>query len=114
MSAKKIKMWTQAYRPFILGGNVHAPLACKVLASGPYDLGKGYTGYLALSPQGKSYIVESTTGGIVGNTIEEVRADIKDAHVGVMRKQIAEALEQAKKAHVIPENEFWAYMEKNS
>jgi hypothetical protein len=104
---KKIKIWTKDYRPFILGGNVHQPMATEAEASGPFALGKGYEGYVVLSPLGESFVAESKTGALVGPTLNEVRADIKKAKKSVMKKQIIEAQESVKAARIVDPAEFW-------
>ena len=104
---KKIKVWTRSYRPFILGGDVNAPVASMVEAQGPFPLGKGYKGYLIVAPNGKTWVAESTTGALVGPTLDEVRADIKAAKPSVMKAQIEDAKIQVEKAYLVPAKEFW-------
>lgn len=110
----RIKIWTAAYMPFILGGDVYQPLFCEVEAQGPIDLGRGYKGYLVLAPDGSTVVAESTSGGLVGPTIQEVRADIKSGSIAVMRKQVEEAVEKGKTARPIAPEEFWTLMGKGA
>jgi hypothetical protein len=86
------QIWTYGHRPFVMGGSVNYLLACNVECSGPHKLGKGYEGYVATAPNGKTFVAESLTGAIVGDTLESVRADIKAAKPAVMRKQVDDAL----------------------
>jgi hypothetical protein len=74
-----MKIWTRAYRPFLMGGNVNAPIICDVPVSGPFDIGGGQQGYLAVSPKGHTFVAESVTGAIVGSTIKDVKTDIATA-----------------------------------
>lgn len=104
---EKVKVFTRDYRPFILGGDVHQPMAAEIAASGPYALGKGFSGYLIKSPKGKTFIAEATTGALVGPTLEEVRADIKAGKKSVMTKQVEQARELAARARTVSANEFW-------
>lgn len=105
-----MKIWTVAYRPFVMGGNVYATIYCEVEVTGPHDLGKGYQGYMATSPSGETFVVESTTGAIVGPTLEEVRADVAAADKTVMDEQIANAAEQFKEAERVSPDYFWRFL----
>lgn len=103
-----MKVWTQAYRPFILGGNVHAPICCDIEpASACIDLGKGYQGMSIVSPGGKIFVVEVITGGIVGSSVSEVQADVSTADEAVMKQQIEDGLRQAENADWVTPQEFW-------
>ena len=111
MIETKIKVWTKDYRPFIMGGDCHQPMACEVKATGPFPLGKGYKGYLIFSPRGKTFVVESKTGALVGSTIDEVKNDIKNAKPEFIKNQIKEAVIQSKKARKVEESYFWEKLE---
>ena len=78
---------------------------------GPFDLGKGYQGCLMMSPlTGQTYVAESETGAIVGNTIAQVCHDIEEGDDKVMERQMADAREAIENAeHVSPEV-FWRRM----
>ena len=91
-----------------MGGAVNYVLACDVKCTGPHNLGKGYAGYLATSPNGKTFVAESLTGAIVGETLENVRADIAAAKPSVMRKQVLDAAKEAKTAEVKDAAFFWS------
>lgn len=92
------RLWTYGHRPFMMGGSVNYVLACDVECTGPHKLGKGYEGYLATAPNGKTFVGEATTGAIVGDTLENVRADIESAKPAVMRKQVKNAADEVKRA----------------
>jgi hypothetical protein len=81
-----------------MGGSVNYVLACDLECTGPHKLGKGYEGYLATAPNGKTFVGEATTGAIVGDTLESVRADIKAAKPAVMREQVKNAADEMKRA----------------
>ena len=87
----QIEIWKRGYSPFTLGGDVHRPIKMKVEASAPVDLGEGYQGYIIDTPKGKTLVAESTSGAVVGDTLEMVRADIAAGDPEVMRKQIEDA-----------------------
>ncbi len=107
-------IWTIGHRPFVFGGSVHYPMGCKVQCTGPHQLGKGFSGYLATAPNGKTFVAEATTGAIVGGTLEQVRADIDVAKVSVMKKQVAEAAERVSKVEITDFDSFWSAMKCNA
>jgi hypothetical protein len=101
-------VWKQSYRPFLLGGNLRAPMSATLPVMGPFDLGGGYQGFLALHPENNStYVVESITGGIVGSSLEAVRNDIATAKTEVMEKQIEDAKKQVAEAYTVSAVDFW-------
>lgn len=103
----KLTIWTKAYRPFIMGGNVKAPIATEVEVGEPFDIGSDFRAYLVTSPKGSTYVVEATTGAFVGSDIEQVKKDVAAGDPEVMRQQIVEAQKQFEGAtHLTPE-EFW-------
>lgn len=110
----KIKIFTRAYRPFLMGGDVHAPVACEAeVADVEYDFGQGFRGYLVHAPNGQTAVVEKRSGAIVGWSLDEVRRDIKEAKsIDMMGEQVIAAVEQSKQADKISEKEFWALMGK--
>jgi hypothetical protein len=90
-----------------MGGDVRRPISCDVPVSGPFDLGKGYQGYLGVAPNGRTFVVESETGAIVGNTLENVIDDISQGDPDVMRRQIEKARETVKRAQEMSQDDFW-------
>lgn len=102
-----MRIWTTNYRPFIMGGDVNAPVMADVPVSGPFDVGKGFTAYLAVSPSGRTFVAESITGAIVGSTIKQVCADIIEGEKSVMDKQIKDAEKLVKRAYITEPDELW-------
>lgn len=103
-----MKVWTTHHRPFIIGGNVNASVHCELEPNaGPFILGKGYLGYLVVAPSGKTYIVEAITGGIVGNTIEQVRADVAVGEDKVIAQQIKDNFELSLETFPVTPDVFW-------
>lgn len=101
-------VWTEAYTPFIMGGDVNAPIATEVETGEPIHLDHGITVYLVPSPKGEIYIAESTTGAFVGTSLEEVKKDIATADPQEMQQQLAKAKERVKKATILDKEKFWA------
>ena len=109
-----ITIWTQAYRPFMMGGNVHAGIKTQVEAEGPFDLGKGYQGYLLTAPWGETFVAEAQSGGLIGPDLETVRADVKEADPEVMKGQIEWALKELKGCTAEAPAKFWAMIRKSN
>lgn len=104
----KVKIWTEAYSPFIMGGDVNAPICTEVEAGEPIDVGRGIQAYVIASPRtGKVHIAESTTGAFVGSSIEQVRQDVESADPEVIKQQLASAAERVKHARPLSPEEFW-------
>lgn len=110
-----MKVWTEAYRPFIMGGDANAPVCCDLEPASPLlDLGKGYQGVLVVSPVGKTFIAETITGGIVGKYIDEVRADVESADEEVMKTQIQAGKLRSEVAVPVTQQEFWRLLRADS
>lgn len=107
-------IWTEAYRPWMLGGNPNAPVMTRVPCLGPYDLGKGYRGVVAVAPNGRTFVAESTSGGIVGSTLISVREDIRIGTDQVMFGQVEEAKKRSLQCDRISEDQFWSLLRCNS
>lgn len=106
----KIKVFTLAYQPFRLGGDLHTPISCEVEVTGPYKLGLGYEGYLVTAPNGSTFVAESTTGAFVGPTIREVRQDIEAGDPKLMKAQVKSAKGLAARAEPTSANRFWSML----
>lgn len=108
--------WTYFYRPFTMGGKVHRAEGFRFDPNHytKHNIGEGYFAYVLTSPKGKTIVVESTSGAIVGHNLEEVEADICAAALlnqqDVMHKQVEAARTEVVIA--ISEEEFWRVYEK--
>lgn len=105
------KAWTWKHEPFQLGGMggrpCQRPVCAIVTCQGPYDLGQGFVGYLAIAPNGTTLVIEATSGGIVGSTIAQVRADVARATIEEMQEQVREAKGFGDMAEVMTADAFW-------
>lgn len=109
---QKVVCFTLAYTPFGLGAPLWRPMSAEVEARGPYDLGKGFTGFLAKNPNKpeETHVIEAESGGFVGTTIAEVRKDIENCpDITMMRKQVAKAKNEAAGATRVTADEFWKH-----
>lgn len=105
-------VWTNAYRPFIMGGDVNGPVGTDIEVGEEFDLGKGMKGHVITNPiNGQTYVVEATTGGIIGPSLEEVRSDVTNAEPAVMAEQLAEAAQTRQKVCVIAKSVFWQQLQ---
>ncbi len=101
-------IWTEAYTPFIMGGDVNAPICTEVEVGELIDVGSGFYAYEIESPSGDFYVVESETGAFIGTSILEVVIDISEGDPEVMRQQIEAAAERAKQAKPLSNEKFWS------
>jgi hypothetical protein len=108
----KLVVWTKAYRPFIMGGDVNAPIACKVTVDGPHDLGNGVKVCLGVKPSGATFVAELSTGAIVGKSFQEVQNDMQESDPEAVRQQLAEAKERMKCCARLRPEEFWKLFDK--
>lgn len=101
-------VWTLGYFPMTMGGRVWRPMRAKIPVTGPHDLGKGFEGYLCLGPGGATEVAESTSGAIVGDTLEAVRADIAACDdVDLMRKQCQSATARLTDVVDVEPDDWW-------
>lgn len=109
---EKIRIFNRAYRPFIMGGDVHGFISTDVDVTETFIVNDFITLYEVRGPDGKTAIVEAISGGIVGNSLNKVLKDIETAEPDVMKEQIKGACEMAKRADHVSETEFWKYFRK--
>jgi hypothetical protein len=107
-----MQIWIKGYRPFILGGDVHAPFMTDWPMNGPFDGGRGIELYTGTSPGGKDFVCEGETGGVVGRTLDEVRRDILDADPDVLTKQLAWARMRVSNAIMLDPEDFFRAFDK--
>jgi len=103
-----MKIWTEAYRPFLMGGDVNAPIWTEMELRDLIDIGHGLQAYLIVAPDGRTHVAESVTGALVGTDIDQVREDLEAADPKVVRQQIEDAKERVKKADYIEPEQFWS------
>lgn len=102
-----MRIYTAAYRPFVMGGRVNYFICTEVSATESVELGRGVWVRLVTTPRGETRVIESSTGAIVGNTLEEVRADFASAEPDVVSKQIEQARIDSEEAEYLTPEEFW-------
>lgn len=101
-------IWTEAYIPFIAGGDVNAPIGYEATVYVEVTL-EGIELCIVQTPLTKpTYVVaEKHSGAIAGTNVAEVIADIVKADRQIVAKQLAELLERRKKVNVLGSAEFW-------
>lgn len=108
-----MRVWTEALRPFVMGGDTRYAHAADLEVEGPHELGKGFVGWLATAPNGRTSVAEDMSGGIVGDTLAEVRRDVGIAPAGLMRRQVEAAVARGATAEVVAAEEFWKRMRRS-
>lgn len=84
-------VWRMESRPFAFG-STRQPISTSIEVGEPVPLGGGYYGYTYQHPALKQpFVFESETGGLVGNSLAQVRADVaKSLEQGKSGQQIIE------------------------
>jgi len=102
-------IWTAAYRPFILGGNVHGPVGIKIE---PLEIIEIHIEDLAIRlglfrlSDGRTPIVEIISRAIVGHDWRTVLDDIEKSDPAFMLAQITDAASSRGRVCVITEKSF--------
>ena len=110
---KTMEIYTATYNPFILGGDVHQFIKTNVPVGEPKDLGKGYSAYLVTAPNGAVYVVEATTGALLGTDISQVLEDVAQEDPAIMENQLSKSKLDFDKAKLIQPDEFWKKLQAN-
>jgi hypothetical protein len=105
----QLRIWPEAYRPFIMGGDVNGPIATTV------EIGHLHIVEAApdirivelTSPYGTHHVAEVTSGALVGTSMNRVMQDIAAAPADVMAQRIADAKVRALKADTVSPAVFW-------
>lgn len=104
------KIFTLARNPFAFGNRTY-PIATEIQDPEWTPLHKGFYAAAIIDTRGRSHVVEKESGALIGNTIEEVNADIDACDdISIMQQQVEKAKEQCKEAQVLPQDEFWNRM----
>lgn len=102
-----MRVWTRAYRPFLLGGNVNADIAIEVEPEESVEI-DGYTVHRLTSPDGtKTVWADEVSGGLVGGDLEEIKRDIAVAETAFLDKQLQEMKARGEKAESVDAEDFW-------
>lgn len=104
---QRIKIWTFQEMNF-RGLPAKAPVCVHVDAEGPFEVGNGWSAYVVTAPNGRTFIAEALTGALVGDSLEEVRADMASADPIILAQQEAMARETGPKAFEIDLDEWWS------
>lgn len=105
----KIRIWKRCYNPFQMGGNLRKNIATTVEIdmSDLVELGMGFRGII-LNNKGKDYIFERESGGLIGDSLDQVRKDIMDCNdINIMCAQVMEAQKEGERAIDTPIEFFW-------
>lgn len=103
-----MRIWMKKYTPFKMGGNLYNNVATDIPDSTPkHDIGMGFKA-VKIIHKGRGYIFDCGSGGLVGNSLEQVREDVKSCgDVKLMRKQIMQAKQEGLHARLVSYEEFF-------
>lgn len=97
-------IWKRMYNPFLMGGKTNENIKTEVDDYEVIDLGKGFKG-IYIEGTG---VFEVESGGLVGDTIQQVRNDISDCtDILLMKKQIDRARLERDDAIMVTNEEFF-------
>jgi hypothetical protein len=113
-TSKVLTIWTEAYRPFRMGGDVRQPVATEIEVGETISAGFGISLYEITSPHGTTHIIESKSGALVGTNLRQVMTDVRNGGEDVMREQIKRAKKRRGEAELLPSEEFWRLIANNS
>lgn len=100
-------IWKRTYDPFRLGGSLHYNIKTEVNGYPIVELGKGFKG-IFIEQNGKSGVYELESGGLIGDTIQDVMDDINACDdISFMNKQIIEAKKELESAKEVSNEEFF-------
>ena len=99
-------IWTLGYRPFIMGGNVNAPVGVEVEVTEPIELPEGPLVYEVALSDGRTAIAEATTGAIIGSSLAIVKRDVRQGDPEVMISQIELAADMMHDVELVPMERF--------
>jgi fructose-1,6-bisphosphatase/inositol monophosphatase family enzyme len=96
----RIIVWTEAYRP---------PIGVSLEAGEAVSIGLDLMAWVVVNPTtGDTFVAEASTGAFVGQSVKQVREDVKTADLAVIRQQLAAAKERRKSVVVLPADKFWS------
>lgn len=100
-------IWKRTYNPFSVGGKVINNIKTKVDDFSVIELSKGFKG-IYIEMNGKSGVYELESGGLVGETIEQVNLDINTcSDIELMKSQITESKKELEAAKEVLNEEFF-------
>lgn len=111
MTPNKMKIWAQAYRPFIMGGDVNSNISINAdwdIIVELREVGKPtITLYRIIAPDGRIYYAEGSTSGLMGSNLNDLAIDYHHADAEVLRKQLNDNATQLEKSDSIEPKKFW-------
>lgn len=107
----KVLAWIPRYRPFIMGGDVHAGIKAELQVVDTLDVGQGHKVHVVKAPNGVSFYVETECGAMMGNDLMMILEDVKQGDPEVMKGQIEQGRKDRDRAELSHDLVyFWSYM----
>lgn len=100
-------IWKRAYNPFVFGGKTNYNIKTEIVGVPVVNLGKGFKG-VYIEKNGIAGVYEVESGGLVGDTIQEVINDIESCDdIELMRAQIERAKKELETAKEVSNEDFF-------
>lgn len=107
---KTVVAWIPRYMPFIMGGDVHKPACAELEVAEETPVGRSYTVFRVVAPNGTDFYVEALSGAILGSDLQMIKDDIEQGDQEYMERQIATSIQQRNKAQQLEPELFWSYV----
>jgi len=104
-----MKIWTTAYRPFSMGGNVRGNIATEVEIdkSDWFELANGYCG----AKLDNGFYIDKVSGGLLGKDLDMIVSDIKTSTREIIDEQLYDMIIERDKSDVISNEKFFSMIE---
>jgi hypothetical protein len=101
-------IWKRRYEPYRMGGSLLYNIKTQVNGHPIIELGKGFKG-IFVEQNGESGVYELESGGLVGDTIQDVIADINVCDdISFMQQQIESCKKELETAKEVTNEEFFS------
>lgn len=100
-----MKIWTTAYRPLKIGGNVRRNIATEVEIEDSewFELANGFYG----ARLENGIYIDKVSGGLLGRDLDMIIEDIESSDIEVIERQLLDMILERDKAEVISNEEFF-------
>ena len=102
------RIWTTIHSPFTMGGNVNRPVFTIVPVLERKKM-QGFEFFSFETPKGSIRICECQTGGIIADSFDELKENIKGCTKKELQSQIDGAKSLAEQAKEMSNDEFFSY-----
>jgi hypothetical protein len=100
------RIWTVAYRPFIMGGNVNEAISTEVTIIERRMI-NGFNFFTFKTPRGSIKVCDAQTGGVIADSFEELEKNIEGLSKEFLQSQIDGAKERFPNMREMTNEEFF-------